>query len=487
MTDDSSAVPVPEPPGLGDEEANDLVRLVEGARTEGWVTADALAEVLSHVDLSTDLIEGITSWMRDRGVEVVDDEPMDLLEPAGDPSVGGALLDAPVASGSSLAGPLGLGREAEPDRSLGDPALPEVLPTLRPVDAESTAAVGRSRRASERERPGRSARASRSVTSYTDEGLFGPGTDPVKVYLREIGKVPLLSAEQEVSLARRISEGQTAYERLRACEEVVTGIDGSAMVVDDVERARLREQVELGIEAKRVLIESNLRLVVSVAKRYRNRGMAFLDLIQEGNLGLMRAAEKFDYTRGFKFSTYATWWIRQAITRAIADQARTIRIPVHMVEIINKVMRVQRQLSQDLGREPTADEVALRAEVSLERVREIQRINQDTISLEQPLGEDDFSLSDVIEDRSAVMPAEAATRALLNEAVKAALLELSPREQEVVRLRFGLDDGQIRTLEEVGRRFGVTRERVRQIESKTLAKLRNPARAQPLREYLEEA
>src|SRR5205085_5634674 len=244
--------------------------------------------------------------------------------------------------------------------------------------------------------------------------------------------------------------------------------------------------VQDGLDAKGELIVANLRLVVSIAKRYRNRGMAFLDLIQEGNLGLMRAVDKFDYTKGFKFSTYATWWIRQATTRAIADQARTIRIPVHMVETINKVVRVQRQLLQEFGREPTIDELADRAEMTATKVREILRINQDTVSLEQPMGdEEDFSLSDVIEDQGAVVPPDAATRVLLNEAVKKALSELSPREQDIVRLRFGLDDGHIRTLEEVGRAFGVTRERIRQIEAKTLAKLRHPMRSQPLRDYLD--
>jgi RNA polymerase primary sigma factor len=309
----------------------------------------------------------------------------------------------------------------------------------------------------------------------------GAAIDPVRTYLREIGKVPLLTAELEVVLARRIEKGLAAAERLTELEEP-HGPDG-------VPRETLRKQRRLvasGQEAKDLLVEANLRLVVSIAKRYRNRGMAFLDLIQEGNLGLMRAVEKFDYTRGFKFSTYATWWIRQAITRAIADQARTIRIPVHMVETINKVARAQRQLLQELGREPSIDELAFRLELAVERVRDIQRINQDTVSLEQPMGdEEDFSLSDVIEDQGAVVPPDAATRVLLNEAVKKALSELSPREQDIVRLRFGLEDGHIRTLEEVGRAFGVTRERIRQIEAKTLAKLRHPMRSQPLRDYLD--
>ena len=324
--------------------------------------------------------------------------------------------------------------------------------------------------------------------SASSDYFNGTAEDPVHTYLKEIGKVPLLSAELEVEMARRIQAGNEAAARLAAHESAVAGEGPSDQILSPEDEFRERRTMRRGEQAKEALIEANLRLVVSIAKRYRNRGLAFLDLIQEGNLGLMRAVDKFDYEKGFKFSTYATWWIRQAITRAIADQARTIRIPVHMVETINKVVWAQRQLLQELGREPTSEEVSQRVEFPIERVREIQRLSLDTVSLEQPVGEeDDFSLSDLIEDRGAVVPDDAATRAMLDRAVKAALAFLTEREQDVVRLRFGLDDGKIRTLEEVGKEFGVTRERVRQIESKTLAKLRRPDAAFLLRDYLEEA
>jgi RNA polymerase primary sigma factor len=316
----------------------------------------------------------------------------------------------------------------------------------------------------------------------------GSAEDPVHTYLKEIGRVPLLNAELEVEIAQSIESGNEAALLLLAHELAENGEGHPDQILNAGQLSRNRRLVRKGQIAKDELIEANLRLVVSIAKRYRNRGLAFLDLIQEGNLGLMRAVDKFDHTKGFKFSTYATWWIRQAITRAIADQARTIRIPVHMVETINKVVWAQRQLLQELGREPTIEEVSQRVEFPIDRIREILRINQDTVSLEQPVGdEDDFNLSDLIEDRGAVVPDDAATRSLLDAAVREALGHLSEREQDVVRLRFGLDDGKIRTLEEVGKEFGVTRERVRQIESKTLAKLRRPDAAHLLKDYLEES
>jgi RNA polymerase primary sigma factor len=301
-------------------------------------------------------------------------------------------------------------------------------------------------------------------------------SDLVRIYLREIGKVPLLTAQDEVELAKAIEAGLFAQEMLAGGYEQAVGAGANvaelAMLAADGGRARQR------------LIEANLRLVVSIAKRYIGRGMVFLDLIQEGNLGLIRAVEKFDYAKGYKFSTYATWWIRQAITRAIADQARTIRIPVHMVETINKMARIQRQLHQDLGREPTPAEVAAEMGLPADRVAEIQRIAQEPVSLQAPIGEEDSDLGDFIEDADAVVPMEAAAFIMLQDQLEQVLDTLSPREQRIIQLRFGLLDGHPRTLEEVGRDFGVTRERIRQIESKTLVKLRHPGRAQMLREYL---
>jgi RNA polymerase primary sigma factor len=301
-----------------------------------------------------------------------------------------------------------------------------------------------------------------------------PTSDLVRIYLREIGRVPLLTAEDEVELAKSIEAGLFAEEKLDGGFPMLGVIQGDLVLL-----------VGEGLKAKQRLIEANLRLVVSIAKRYIGRGLVFLDLIQEGNLGLIRAVEKFDYTRGYKFSTYATWWIRQAITRAIADQARTIRVPVHMVETINKLARVQRQLHQELGREVSAAEIAAEMGLEVERVAEIQRIAQEPVSLQSPIGEEESDLGDFIEDADAVVPIEAAAFIMLQDQLERVLDELAEREQRIIQLRFGLTDGHPRTLEEVGREFGVTRERIRQIESKTLAKLRHPSRAQMLREYLD--
>ncbi|MFI5586796.1 RNA polymerase sigma factor [Amycolatopsis sp. NPDC051758] len=303
--------------------------------------------------------------------------------------------------------------------------------------------------------------------------------DSVRAYLKQIGKVALLNAEEEVELAKRIEAGLYAAERVRTAEE-----EGEKLVTQM--RRDLKWIVRDGERAKNHLLEANLRLVVSLAKRYTGRGMAFLDLIQEGNLGLIRAVEKFDYTKGYKFSTYATWWIRQAITRAMADQARTIRIPVHMVEVINKLGRIQRELLQDLGREPTPEELAKEMDISPEKVLEIQQYAREPISLDQTIGDEgDSQLGDFIEDSEAVVAVDAVSFTLLQDQLQSVLQTLSEREAGVVRLRFGLTDGQPRTLDEIGQVYGVTRERIRQIESKTMSKLRHPSRSQVLRDYLD--
>jgi RNA polymerase primary sigma factor len=305
--------------------------------------------------------------------------------------------------------------------------------------------------------------------------VAGATADPVKDYLKQIGKVPLLNAEQEVELAKRIEAGLFAEEKLAEAGGLSTDA-----------RIDLEWIAEDGTRAKNHLLEANLRLVVSLAKRYTGRGMLFLDLIQEGNLGLIRAVEKFDYTKGYKFSTYATWWIRQAITRAMADQARTIRIPVHMVEVINKLARVQRQMLQDLGREPTPDELAVELDMTPEKVIEVQKYGREPISLHTPLGEDgDSEFGDLIEDSEAIQPGEAVSFTLLQEQLHSVLDTLSEREAGVVSMRFGLTDGQPKTLDEIGKVYGVTRERIRQIESKTMSKLRHPSRSQVLRDYLD--
>ncbi|WP_033213300.1 RNA polymerase sigma factor [Kitasatospora phosalacinea] len=305
--------------------------------------------------------------------------------------------------------------------------------------------------------------------------VAGATADPVKDYLKQIGKVPLLNAEQEVELAKRIEAGLFAEDKLSQADKLAPKLKRELEII-----------AEDGRRAKNHLLEANLRLVVSLAKRYTGRGMLFLDLIQEGNLGLIRAVEKFDYTKGYKFSTYATWWIRQAITRAMADQARTIRIPVHMVEVINKLARVQRQMLQDLGREPTPEELAKELDMTPEKVIEVQKYGREPISLHTPLGEDgDSEFGDLIEDSEAVVPADAVSFTLLQEQLHSVLDTLSEREAGVVSMRFGLTDGQPKTLDEIGKVYGVTRERIRQIESKTMSKLRHPSRSQVLRDYLD--
>ena len=324
-------------------------------------------------------------------------------------------------------------------------------------------------------------RSARNVRKRSADGSVTMLTgDPVRIYLKEIGKVPLLTAAEEIDLAMKIEAGVEATEKLEAD-------DAGEIELDRRERRRLGRIEQMGLDAKQQLIEANLRLVVSIAKRYVGRGMLFLDLIQEGNLGLIRAVEKFDYKKGFKFSTYATWWIRQAITRAIADQARTIRIPVHRVETINKLVRLPRQLLQEKGREPTPEEIGEQMGLSAERVREIQKISQEPVSLETPIGEEeDSQLGDFIEDDSAVVPPDAASFSMLQELLGKVLDGLAERERKVISLRFGLEDGHQRTLEEVGREFGVTRERIRQIESKTLAKLRHPSKSSKLKDFLDD-
>ena len=319
-----------------------------------------------------------------------------------------------------------------------------------------------------------------------EEELVDPNTlvdsfnidDPVRMYLKEIGKVPLLTADEEIELATAMTAGNAAKERLKEIEE-------SGEEITDEERKALNAECKRGERAKQKLAEANLRLVVSIAKHYVGRGMLFLDLIQEGNLGLIKAVEKFDYTKGYKFSTYATWWIRQAITRAIADQARTIRIPVHMVETINKVIRVSRQLLQELGHDPTPEEISEEMNMPVDKVREILKIAQEPVSLETPIGEEEDShLGDFIPDEGASEPSEAASFTLLKEQLVDVLSTLTPREEKVLKLRFGIEDGRTRTLEEVGKEFNVTRERIRQIEAKALRKLRHPSRSKKLKDFL---
>ena len=425
-----------------------LGQLVESAKSMGSVSEDDIQVALREIDVDDDELEDLYGALRDKGIDVVSSED----------GAGGDDTDDDDSDNGDASSEIS---------SLADDDDPDSMPV------EKIPAIPA---APKRSKKGSSLKARRRQDAATVM-LTG---DPVRMYLKEIGKVDLLTAAEEVHLAMKIEAGTEAAEKLEAHEN-------GELELSRVQLRRLTRVEQVGLEAKQALISANLRLVVSIAKRYVGRGMLFLDLIQEGNLGLIRAVEKFDYTKGFKFSTYATWWIRQAITRAIADQARTIRIPVHMVETINKLVRVQRQLLQDLGRDPTPEEIGEEMGMSAERVREIQKISQEPVSLETPIGEEeDSQLGDFIEDAQAVAPPEAASDSMLREQLDQVLDGLADRERKVIKLRFGLEDGHPRTLEEVGREFGVTRERIRQIESKTLAKLRHPSRSGKLKDYMDD-
>ncbi len=411
--------PTIQPPIVG-VDRTEWETLLSRGRVAGELHADEIAHVLRDVELTSDILTAVHHALTSEGVSI-------------DDSVGDQVEDETPAEGSV--------------RSV----------VVEDEDIERLLARRRRSRGQKRSPRG-------------DAGT----SDTVRLYLREIGEVDLLTTDDERRLAKLIEQGHVAAQH----------IDMGGY--DTTEEKVLMRAVQRGERAKSELTQANLRLVVSIAKRYSGRGMQLLDLIQEGNLGLMRAVDKFDHTKGFKFSTYATWWIRQAITRSIADQARTIRIPVHMVEHMNRLIRTRRQMQQDLEREPTIDELADKLQMEPDKVRELLRISLDPLSLDSPVGEEDESnLGDFIEDSSVDTPADAATKAMLHEAVEAVLGELTEREQEIVRMRFGLDGSQAKTLEEVGKEFGVTRERIRQIEAKTLAKLRHPHRSQRLREFLE--
>jgi len=410
-------------------DVDEWAHLVSRGSRSGSVHADEVAHVLRHIELSGEVLAEVQSTMAGHGISI-DDEVDQIAD------------DTPSSVGRRVV--------VEDERT-----------AVASDHDEQLLSRGRGRR-------------TRKVGPKGDNST----SDTVRMYLREIGQVDLLAVEDERRLAQLIEEGKIAATR-------IDELSDASKLAPGEERMLLRA-VSRGERAKSELTQANLRLVVSIAKRYSGRGMQLLDLIQEGNLGLMRAVDKFDHTKGFKFSTYATWWIRQAITRSIADQARTIRIPVHMVEHMNRVARAKRQMHQELEREPTIDEIATKVQLPPDRVRELLRISQDPLSLDSPVGdEDEANLGDFIEDASVDSPADAATRMMLHDAVSQVLGELSDREQEIVRLRFGLDGGRAKTLEEVGQEFGVTRERIRQIEAKTLAKLRHPQRSQRLREFLE--
>lgn len=437
---------------MGNEIKSQIATLLLKGAENGSVTEDDVQGMLKDISVSEEQLNAVYGILRKQGISVVS---------ADDDVVIGADDDDLSAGTDDL------------DDDLDDEDNEDHdIRVAKRADAEMAAAKPKKKSRSRTSR-------SRSRTRGVDASTVMLTGDPVRMYLKEIGKVDLLTAADEVDLAMKIEAGLEASNKLEAAEN-------GEIELTRAEMRRLTRVENVGLEAKQALISANLRLVVSIAKRYVGRGMLFLDLIQEGNLGLIRAVEKFDYEKGFKFSTYATWWIRQAITRAIADQARTIRIPVHMVETINKLVRVQRQLLQDLGRDPTPEEIGAEMDMSADRVREIQKISQEPVSLETPIGEEeDSQLGDFIEDSQAVVPPDAASFSMLQEQLTQVLDSLADRERKVIELRFGLVDGHPRTLEEVGREFGVTRERIRQIESKTLAKLRHPSRSSKLKDYIE--
>ena len=444
---------------LSDELTKIVDDLVSSSKSNGSISEDDIQVAIRDVDVNDDELSDLYDSLRVKGVEITT---------ASEATVSFAIEDDAVEDDFSSDDDLDDSSDFEDEDDEDFDAVNEAREVKEALRSVSKAKVSKPKRSSR-------ARARRSDT--TTVMLTG---DSVRMYLKEIGKVDLLTASEEVHLAMKIEAGTAASQKLEDFED-------GLIELNRAEQRRLMRIESVGLDAKQQLISANLRLVVSIAKRYVGRGMLFLDLIQEGNLGLIRAVEKFDYTKGFKFSTYATWWIRQAITRAIADQARTIRIPVHMVETINKLIRVQRQLLQDLGRDPTPEEIGTEMGMSPDRVREIQKISQEPVSLETPIGEEeDSQLGDFIEDSTAVAPPDAASDSMLREQLEQVLDGLADRERKVIKFRFGLEDGHPRTLEEVGKEFGVTRERIRQIESKTLAKLRHPSRSGRLKDYMEE-
>ena len=464
----------------------DIVALVEAGRPAGQVSADALRAATASAATVPQHLKAVLRKLSEEGISVVvaaedTESPKKVVAASASAraTVKASARKAPAKKAPAKPAAVGDPGEVVAEEVL-EPALgpdgKKLLPDLPDEQFEKDLATDPTLKEEEDESKG-------FVVSQADESdepvqqvmVAGATADPVKDYLKQIGKVSLLTAGEEVELAKRIEAGLFSEEKLAK---------GGKIALKSLEE--LEWIAEDGRRAKNHLLEANLRLVVSLAKRYTGRGMLFLDLIQEGNLGLIRAVEKFDYTKGYKFSTYATWWIRQAITRAMADQARTIRIPVHMVEVINKLGRIQRELLQDLGREPTPEELAKEMDISPEKVLEIQQYAREPISLDQTIGDEgDSQLGDFIEDSEAVVAVDAVSFTLLQDQLQSVLATLSEREAGVVRLRFGLTDGQPRTLDEIGQVYGVTRERIRQIESKTMAKLRHPSRSQVLRDYLD--